>query len=91
MSKHETTGWQPIESAPRDGIEILVWREASGILLARWIAPIDFLADREAEESKMSMDELEEADWFYADFIAGGRLDDPPTHWMPLPPLPTAP
>ena len=82
-------GWQPIETAPKDGTEMLGFREDCGILLMRWISPADFLTDRELE----SVDE-EAAygeDWFYADFIAGGRMegDESPSHWMPLPSPPT--
>lgn len=76
-----------IASAPLNGTEILVWREDAGWLLARWIAPCDFLHERELENIK----DAEEADWFYADFLSGGRLDGgAPTHWMPLPMLLTS-
>jgi len=77
--------WQPIETAPKDGTEILGWGEYTGIMLMRWIAPCDFL--HESELSKMN--DSESPDWFYADFVTGGRLDDPMTHWMPCP-LPPA-
>jgi Protein of unknown function (DUF551) len=30
-------------------------------------------------------EDAEAQDWFYADFIAGGRMDSAPTHWMPIP------
>lgn len=76
--------WQPIETAPKDGTEILGWREGCGVLLIRWTCPIDFLTDTECE--KMG-DSAEQLDWFYADFVAGDRLEgsQAPTHWMPLP------
>ena len=76
--------WQSIETAPKDGTEILVWRADCGILLARWDAPENFLSDRECEELGES---AEQYDWMYADFVAGGRLDgsEVPTHWQPLP------
>ena len=77
-----------IESAPKNGTEILIWREDSGWLLARWIAPCDFLHERELEH--FSVKESEEPDWFIADFVSGSRLDGgAPTHWMPLPDAPT--
>lgn len=80
--------WQPIESAPKDGSEILIWREDAGCLLARWIAPCDFLHERELENIK----DADEPDWFIADFVSGGRLDGgTPTHWMPLPAPPLPP
>ena len=76
--------WQPIETAPKDGTEILVWRSDCGILLARWDAPENFLSDRECEELGES---AEQYDWLYADFVAGGRMEgaEAPTHWQPLP------
>ena len=83
-----TPQWQEMESAPKDGTEIWVWREDCGALLARWIAPGDFLTDNDMEN--FNDEDWEEADWFYADFIAGGRLsnDGMPTHWQPLPEKP---
>lgn len=85
--------WQLIESAPRDGSEILAWRADSGLLLVRWIAICDFMTESEVaaflKEYQLTGEEewLEEPDWFYADFVQGGRLDEPPTHWMlPEPP-----
>ena len=82
--------WQPIETAPTNGTEVLVYREDSGVFLARWIAPIDFMTERELEHESLSEDAANEADWFYADFVQGGRLsnDGMPTHWMPLPDAP---
>lgn len=78
--------WQPIETAPRDGTEILVYRKDCGVLLARWIALSEFLTDSEIEKSCLTSEEADEPDWFYADFVAGGRLDGGTcTHWQPLP------
>jgi len=80
--------WREIETAPKDGTEILVWREDCGILLARWDVPENFLTESECE--KMGAESAEQYDWFYADFVEGGRLDgsEIPTHWMPLPFMP---
>ena len=77
--------WQPIETAPKDGTEILVWRyDIGSVLIARWDAPANFMTDRECEEIGPG---AEQYDWLYVDFVAGGRMEGPeaPTHWMPLP------
>lgn len=81
--------WQPIETAPKDGTEILGRRKGCGVLLVRWDAPENFLTEDECKE----LGETAEAyDWMCADFVQGGRLegDEIPTRWMPLPPEPAA-
>ena len=80
--------WVDIETAPKDGTEIWGWREDAGGMLIRYCAPIDFLTDTELEE--MDGESAEQEDWFFADFVAGGRLEgkETPTHWRPLPPDP---
>lgn len=82
--------WKPISSAPKDGDEVLLYREDAGVFLGRWTSPENFLTDREMERSEMTEDSFTAFGWFYADFIQGGRLDDDmhPTHWMPLPDAP---
>jgi hypothetical protein len=81
--------WQPIETAPKDGTEILGYRSDAGIMIIRWTSPAEFLTDRELET--LDEEDALQEDWFYADFIAGGRLeyDEVPTHWAPLPDQPS--
>lgn len=85
------TTWQPIETAPKDGTEVLGYRADCGVLLIQWSCLQEFLTERELE----GMDEITTfaEDWFYADFVAGGRLEgsELPTHWMPLPTPPGEP
>lgn len=84
--------WQPIATAPKDGTEILAYREDAGCFLARWTCCYSFMTDTECEQSDMDDEELASEDWFCADFIAGDRLEGDlvPTHWMPLPAAPIA-
>ncbi len=77
--------WQPIDTAPRNGDEVLLYREDAGIFLARFTCLYDFLSEREIENGNYSEDDLHEAAWFHADFVQGDRLNEPATHWMPLP------
>ena len=85
------TEWQPIETAPKDGTELIGWRDDCGVILIRWTSCDAFMSEREIESSRMDEETLFQQDWFCADFIAGCRLDgsETPTHWMPLPPPPT--
>ncbi len=82
-------GWRDIATAPKDGSEILVWREDCGVLLARFTSLGEFLTDAELEA--FDEDTTYYEDWFYADFISGGRMEgeEAPTHWQPLPAPPT--
>lgn len=80
--------WQKIESAPKDGTEILCYREGSGVFIARYTSLADFLSN--GEQGAYSEESLFSCDWFCADFAQGSRLDADlmPTHWVHLPPPP---
>lgn len=89
--------WQDISTAPKDGTEILAYSEhgCTGTMLVRHIAMCDFLTERELEamsRAGMSDNDLDEPDWFFADFVQGGRIEPDcyPTRWMPLPAPPVA-
>ena len=86
--------WQPIETAPQNGTEVLLFVPDIGVpVLARFIPLEEFLTETEilgCIEKGVTDEEMEEPDWFLADFIEGVRLTDgKPTHWMPLPSAPT--
>ena len=82
-------GWQPIETAPKDGTEILLWREDCGQFIGAYTSYDAYASERECEE-------LDEASLFQKDWFGAGipwgmeRMEgsDVPTHWMPLPPPP---
>ena len=78
-------GWRDITSAPKDGTEILAFRDDCGVLLVRWTAAAEFLTDAELDQWDEAA--AHEECWFCADFITGCRLDYDllPTHWQPLP------
>ena len=79
--------WQPIATAPKDGTEILGWREDCGTLMIRWTAAVEFMTDSEIEEWDGDEDSLHGEDWFAADFIQGCRLEgsEVPTLWTDVP------
>ena len=83
-------GWLPIESAPKDGSEVLVFRDDAGVMLARYTSAAEFLTD--AELADWTEEAAHKEDWFSADFVCGYRLenDQSPTHWMPLPSTPSS-
>ena len=90
--------WQPIETAPMDTTEILACNPSAGTttMLVRFCDLSFFLTGSQLYEQKRNgatEDDLYEPDWFYADFIEGGRLssDCYPTLWMPLPKPPVTP
>ena len=83
--------WQPIETAPKDGTELLGWRWDAGCMLISWTAPCNFMTTDELESTANGDSAWQEQeDWFYADFLHGGRLEgsETPTHWTPMPAQP---
>jgi hypothetical protein len=75
--------WQPIESAPRDGRIIIGWS-------AGWTSPTAIQWVDELKYQGEYGEVCEPADWDW-----NGTIQCPPshnpTHWMPLPPPPSAP
>ncbi len=77
--------WQTMESAPRDGTPILVWRDGHPIVRASvWRVRPKMLPDWETHIIRDGMDPPFEG------FPILTRLGDAkaPTHWHPLPPPP---
>lgn len=72
--------WQPIETAPRDGTEILGFRPDQGVFIFRWAETSDFDSTDPGEEWS--------EDWWH-DLWGWMEGDLQPTHWMPLPPPPS--
>ena len=73
-------GWLPIDSAPRDGTEVIVWFKQHGAISCSW-------PDSDGHPAS------EWAHWHVDDFKHGpfpvrGYSDGDATHWMPLPAAP---
>ena len=72
----ELNGWLPIESAPKDGTQILLCQGSWGPYLGFFEEDIWLFYDSEVgNEGRQA---------FFNSWIEGY----PPTHWMPLPPTP---
>lgn len=68
----QPTAWRSADSAPKDGTQIVVWREDAGVLIAHFVAP-----------SEVTESDDDEPAWWTID---GDELaTDAFTHWMYLP------
>ncbi|WP_155704422.1 hypothetical protein [Burkholderia cepacia] len=85
QSSGEVTGWQPIETAPKE-TELLGWRADCGVLLIMYTSFDRWASEAECEE--IDEETLFQKDWFgtalpgIMDRLEGEQA---PTHWMPLP------
>jgi hypothetical protein len=77
MSEEMT--WRSIDSAPKDGSAVLLWSSLfrTEPKLAQWLEWHDNLTDQDRQGWREGVDF---GDWLQA-----------ATHWMPLPPPPSAP
>lgn len=74
-------GWQPIETAPKDGTHILAYRSPLGIRVTNITNPptvVHWFGDSDEPGFYTSVNEREPDYPFH------------PTHWQPLPDPPTA-
>lgn len=83
-------GWLPIETAPRDGTEVLAWRYDCGPFIASFTSCSAFPLTQ-AEIDELDEDTLFKGDWF-TQWPQALRLEgsEEPTHWRPLPASPGA-
>lgn len=91
MTTTMAAGWLPIDSAPKDGTEILAWREDCGKFIASYTSA-DAFPLTQAELDAYDEATLFAKDWF-TQWPDATRLDgsEVPTLWQPLPadPCPT--
>jgi len=80
--------WQPIETAPKNGTEIIVGYDSATVWIchvAWWLVWETWMDDVPESFSK---DEL--GWWSYVEnSVTQHYLGDKPTHWIPLPKQPT--
>lgn len=79
------TDWQPIETAPKDGTEILILRNTVNVPIAN----IAFWADAEEDDGDPHFRPAPAGWWSYSEnSVACNLLNgyDEPQFWIPLPP-----
>lgn len=92
------SGWQPIVSAPRDGTEVLlasIGQTFDGVpipdrvTLGHYTVGDELLKHVGDCGGVCSCPEYEDIEPFWMSWDGGFTDENPPTHWMPLPPPPT--
>lgn len=80
--------WQPIETAPKDGTMVVLWRDIPmkmGELFASWSSYVGYW-EQDGEDG--------DSYWVMVDIGSiGDAMNEPcniPTHWMPLPTPPSS-
>lgn len=79
MSAPDNNGWLPIESAPRDGTNILVWSPHGEAHGKPSIVAVDWHTYNGESDWRIGVGEFGPL-----------ALHAPPTHWQPLPEPPEA-
>lgn len=70
--------WREIETAPRDGTDILLFYPPARVILSRWL---------HTEIYHNGVKTSEDRSWTTPFMVLSGRGS--PTHWMPLPEPPS--
>lgn len=78
---HAVSGWQPIETAPKDGAQYILVTAGRGAWIAHW-CPVSVSGYRFDQPWRSVM--------LNHNHIAPTARYLPPTHWMPLPAAPAA-
>ena len=86
LANAEPAGWQPIETAPKDGRPILLFGDCR-VTSGNWSAPSE--TPRIIYQDGFAPDtEWDEWEPYWESWDGGFTEEHPPTHWMPLPAAP---
>lgn len=78
--------WQPIETAPRDGTQILGWCSNYGARQTHW----HFYGEGSIAKAQFDAGKGESGNWYWEEPLNHWLSSWKPTHWMPLPTAPTS-
>lgn len=81
--------WQPIETAPKDGTDIIVGMDIATV----WVVHVAFWRDYDLDMEDTGWTSDDEGWWSYVrGSVSQEKLDGyrTPTHWIPLPNVPDA-
>lgn len=78
--------WHPIETAPKDGTEVLAYREDADVFITQYGA-CDIFPMTEAEIEKIDEDSYWQENWWTNTPDGAFRLEGDlvPTRWQPVP------
>lgn len=78
--------WQPIETAPKDGTQILGWCSNYGARQTHW----HFYGECSIAKAQFDAGKGESGNWYWEEPLNHWLSSWKPTHWMPLPAAPTS-
>lgn len=93
------TAWQPIETAPKDGTDIILGAPAQEYqgkpvaprsTIGHWTTDEECQVDIGDCGGECRCREYEYVDPYWMSWDGGFTAENPPTHWMPLPAPPEA-
>lgn len=86
-SPADQVGWRPIETAPKDGTDIIL-HSPGRTTIGHWTTDEECRVDIGDCGGECHCREYEFIDPSWVSWDGGFTEEHPPTHWMPLPPTP---